>query len=155
MGHLAKFRQLQRQKKQSNENSEINPEEENPLITISYLMDQVSLKLVQAVDACTYLRRFNTLISFMRDKEKVEMVPKESTEPFRNNEKMLFGLKFEQVVAKSLTLNNKLRELFGILKEQGASPGNQDSRKQQPFFKAPLFHARGKRGRGIFLKSDQ
>ena len=112
-----------------NENSEINSEEENPLITISYLMDQVVLFLGQAVHPHADIRRFNILMSFISDKKKVEMLLKENTEAFRDNEKALLGPKFEEVVAKSLASKNKLRGWLGNLKKQGTSSGNKDSRK--------------------------
>ena len=104
-----------------NENSEINPEEQNPLITISYLMDQVVLFLCQAVNTRAHIRRFNILMSFISDKKKVEMLLKENTEAFRDNEKTLLGPKFEEVVAKSLASKNKLRGWLGNLKEQETS----------------------------------
>ena len=104
-----------------NENSEINPEEENLLITISYLMDQVVLFLGQAVNTRAHIRRFNILMSFISDKKKVEMLLKEHTEAFRDNEKTLLGPKFEEVVAKSLASKNKLRWWLGNLKEQETS----------------------------------
>ena len=83
------------------------------------------------------------------------MIQKENAETFRDNEKMSLGRTFEQVVAKSLTSKNKLRKLFGNLKEQGTLSGYKDSRNQQPFQKAPLFRARGKRSRGIFSQAAQ
>ena len=104
-----------------NENSEINPEEENPLITISYLMDQVVLFLGQAVNTRAHIRRFNILMSFISDKKKVEMLLKENTEAFRDNEKTLLGPKFGEAVAKSLASKNKLRGWLGNLKEQETS----------------------------------
>ena len=91
----------------------------------------------------------------MGDEKKVEMMLKENAEAFRDNEKLTFGPKFEEVVAKSLTSKNKLMDLFRNLKEQGAPSGNQDSRKQQPFQKAHLFCARGNRRKGIFSHDGQ
>ena len=91
----------------------------------------------------------------MIDKKKVEMTLEENAEAFRDNEKMLFGSKFEEVEAELVTSKNKLRELFGNLKEQGTSSGNKDSRKQKPFQKAPIFCARGNTGRGIFSHAVQ
>ena len=49
-------------------------------------------------------------MSFMSDKKKIEMMLKQNAESFRDNEKMLFGPKFEDVVAKTLTSKNKSRE---------------------------------------------
>ena len=72
-------------------------------------MDQVILLLGQAVKTCAYLRRFNTLMSFMSDKKRVETMLEYHAETFRDNEKMLFGPKFEEIVGKSLISKNKLR----------------------------------------------
>ena len=78
-------------------------------------MDQVVLLLGQAVNTCAYIRRFNILMSFIGDKEKVQIMLKENAEAFRDNEKILFGPKFEEDVAKSLTSKSKLRTIFGNL----------------------------------------
>ena len=71
--------------------------------------------LGQAVNTCAYIRRFNILMSLISDKEKIKIMLKENAEAFRNNEKILFGPKFEEDVAKSLTSKNKLRTIFGNL----------------------------------------
>ena len=75
-----------------------------------YLMDQVFLLLGQVINSFAYIRRFNILMSFMSDKKKIEMMLKQNAESFRDNEKKLFGPKFEDVVAKTLTSKNKSRE---------------------------------------------
>ena len=87
----------------SNENSEISPEEKKLLITIFDGPNNFIAWPDQAVDTLAYIRRFNILMSFMSDKEKVKMMLKENSEAFRDNEKMLFGPKFEEIVTKSLT----------------------------------------------------
>ena len=69
-------------------------------------MDQVILLLDQAVNTCTYIKRINALMSFMSDKKKVGIMLKENAEVFKDNEKTLFGQKFEECVAKSLTSKN-------------------------------------------------
>ena len=92
-----------RKKALSNENSEINPEEKKSLITIFDGPGNFIAWPDQAVDISAYIRRFNILMSFMSDKEKVKMTLKENSEAFRDNEKMLFGPKFEEIVTKSLT----------------------------------------------------
>ena len=43
----------------------------------------------------------------------------------------------QEVAAKSLTSKNKLRKLLGDLMEQETSSENKDSKKHQPFHKAP------------------
>ena len=75
----------------SNWNSEINPEEVNPLIIISYLIDQVVLLFGQVVNTCAYIGRFNILMSFMSDKNK----------GIQEQWKKMFGRKFEKA-AKQL-----------------------------------------------------
>ena len=69
-------------------------------------MDQVILLLDQAVNTCTYIKRINALMSFMSDTKKVGIMLKENAEVFKDNEKTLFGQKFEECVAKSLTSKN-------------------------------------------------
>ena len=113
----------------SNENSEIYPGKENPLITISYLMDHVVSLLSQVVNTYAYIRRLNILMSFMSDKKKVEMMLKETAEAFRDNEKMLFG----EVVAKSLTSKNKWRKLFVIQKSKEYYQGTRIPESNNPF----------------------
>ena len=53
------------------------------------------------VNACAYIGRFNILMSFMSDKNKVEMMLKKNVKAFKNNEKKMFGRKFEKA-AKQL-----------------------------------------------------
>ena len=72
-----------------------------------------------------------------------------------DNEKMMFRPKFEEVVATLLTSKNKLRELVGNIKKQGISSENKDSRKQQPFKRAPLFRVIVNRVRGISSLAGQ
>ena len=43
----------------------------NPLFEMSKLFDQVILLLGQAMNSCFYVRRFNVLLSFVGDKERV------------------------------------------------------------------------------------
>ena len=118
-------------------------------------MGQFILLLDQAVSIFAGRRRFDALISFLSDKEKVEVMIKENAETLRGKKKMFFGLKLEDVVAKSITSENKSRELFGNFKEQRTSSKNKDSRKQQPFLKAPIFRARGNGGKGVFSQDGQ
>ena len=65
---------------------------------------------------------------------------------------MLFGSKYEELVAKSLISKNKSKELFGSIKNQGSS---KEGSRRQPFRKGPLFRSRGNRGRGIFIAAGQ
>ena len=117
------------------------------LITISYLTNQVILLLRQMINTCAYIRRLNILMSFMCVKKKVEIMPKENPERFRYNEKMLFGQKYEEIVAKLLTRKNKFRELFNNLKAHKTSTLKKDSKKQQLFQRAFLLCGRRNRRR--------
>ena len=44
--------------------------ETNPLFEMSKLFDQIILLLGQAMDSCSYIRRFNVLVSFVGDKKR-------------------------------------------------------------------------------------
>ena len=65
---------------------------------------------------------------------------------------MLFGFKYEELVAKSLSSKNKSKKLFGSIKNQ-ESP--KEGSSKQPFWKGLLFRSRGNRGRGIFKAAGQ
>ena len=71
---------------------------------MSKLFDQVILLLKQVVNSCSYIRRFNVLMSFVGDKKRVESMLKDNATTFLEAENMLFGLKYEEMVAKSLSL---------------------------------------------------
>ena len=64
---------------------------------------------------------------------------------------MLFGSKYEELVAKSLLSKNRSKELLDSIKNQESSEGS----RRQPFRKGPLFRNRGNRGRGIFTIAGQ
>ena len=71
---------------------------------MSKLFDQVILLLKQAVNSCSYIRRFNVLMSFVGDNKRVESMLKDNATTFLEAENMLFGVKYEEMVAKSLSL---------------------------------------------------
>lgn len=60
------------------------------------------------MNICSYIRRFNVLMSFEND--NAESIIKEDAEVFNNksNTNMLFGAKFEERVAKSLSSKDKI-----------------------------------------------
>ena len=65
---------------------------------------------------------------------------------------MLFGPKYEELVAKFLSSKNRSKKLFGSMKNQGSSKkGN----RSQPFRKGPLFRARGNTDRRTFPATGQ
>ena len=60
-------------------------------------------------------------MSYLRDKERVESVLKDNTTAFSDAANMLFGSKYEELVAKSLSSKNRSKELFGSIKNQRLS----------------------------------
>ena len=95
------------------------------------------------MNSCSYIRRFNVLMSFVGDKKRVESMLKDNATAFSDAGNMLFRSKYEELVEKSLSSRNRSKELFGSIKNQESS---------SPFFfqKGPLFRSRENRGRGIF-----
>lgn len=75
---------------------------------------------------CKNIQYFNAIYECQ---EKDWNNAKKIAEAFRDNEKMMFRPKFDEVVAILLTSKNKLRGLVGNMKEQGISSENKDSRK--------------------------
>ena len=59
---------------------------------------------------------------------------------------MLFGRKYEELVAKSLSSKNRSKELFGSAKNQGSS---KEGSRRQPFRKGPPFGSNENRGSEI------
>ena len=127
-------------------------EETNALFEMSKLFDQVILLLGQAMNSCSYIRRFNVLMSFVGDTKRIESMLKDNATAFSDAGNMLFGPKYEELVAKFLSSKNKSKELFGSIKNQGSS---KEGSRRQPFRKGPLFRSRGNRGRGIFTAAGQ
>ena len=65
--------------------------ETNLLSEMSKLFDQVVLLLEPAMISCSYIRRFNVLMSFVGDKKRVESMLKDNATAFLEAENMLFG----------------------------------------------------------------
>ena len=57
----------------------------------------------EAMNTCSFIRRFNFLMTFVGDKKRVESMLKDNATVFSNAENMLFGPKYEELVAKSLS----------------------------------------------------
>ena len=91
-------------------------------------------------------------MTFIGDKKRAESMLKDNVSAFLNAENMLFGSKYEELVAKSLSSKNKSKELFGSIKNQGSS---KEGNRRQPFRKGPLCRTRGNRGRGMFTVDGQ
>ena len=61
----------------------------------------------------------------------------------QHSENILFEPKDEELVAKSLSLKSRSKELFGSTKDQVSS---KEGSRRQPFQRGPLFRSRGNRG---------
>ena len=120
---------------------------------MSKLFDQVILLLGKAMNLCSYIRRFNVLMSFVRYK-RVESMLKHNATTFSEAENMLFGFKYEELVANSMSSKNSSKKLFSSVKYPGSSKEGSIS-KRPPFEKGPLFRTRGNRGRGMFIAAGQ
>ena len=109
-------------------------EETNPLFEMSKLFDQVILFLGQAMNSCSYIRRFNVLMSFVGYKKRVESVLKDNATGISDAENMIFGPKYEDLVAKSLSSKNRSKELFGSIKKSRVVQGG---KQKAALFKRP------------------
>ena len=108
--------------------------ETNPLFEMSKLFDQVILLLGQAMYLCSYIRGFNVLMFFVGDKKRVKFMLKESATAFSDAENMLFGPKYEEMVAKSLSSKNRSKEFFRSIKNQRSF---KEGNRRQSFRKDP------------------
>ena len=124
----------------------------NPLLEISKLFDQVILLLGQAMNSCSYIRHFNFLMSFVGDKKIIDSMLKDNTTAFSEAENMLFGSKYEELMLKSLSSENRSKEFFGSIKNKGSS---KEGNRRHPFRKCSLFRTRGDRRRGMFTAAGQ
>ena len=92
----------------------------------------------EAMNTCSFIRRFNFLMSFVGDKKRVKSMLKDNATVFSNAENMLFGPKYEELVAKSLSSKTRSKELFGSKIYQELS---KEGSRRQPFVKAPYLEA--------------
>ena len=104
------------------------------------------------MNLCSYIRRFNVLMFFVGDKKRVESMLKDNAKAFSDAGNMLFGSKYDELMAKSLSSKNRSKELFGSIKNQRLS---KEGSRRQPFPKGPLFRSRENNGRGIFTAAGQ
>ena len=114
--------------------------ETNPLFKMSKFFDQVVSLLGQAMNSCSYIRRFNVLMSFIGDKKWIESMLKDNATAFLDAGNMLFGSEYEELVPKSLSSKNRSKELLGSIKNQGSS---KEGRRRQPF------------GKGLHLEAEE
>ena len=156
-GPLCKIWHAMEGEKEAMEESGESLDSQHPLTELSHLLDQVLILLGQSVNSCTYTRRFNILMAFINDKKRVEVMMKENADAFidESNANMLFGPKFEETVAKSLTSKSKSKEFFGALNQPASSSTKEPTKHNKPFPRVPLFRARGGRGRGSFNQTGQ
>ena len=104
------------------------------------------------MNSCLYIRRLNALFLFVEEKITALFMLKDSATAFSESENMLFGPKYEQLVAKSLRSKNRSKELFGSIKSQGLS---KNGNRRQPFRKSPLFRTSGNRWKRMFTAVGQ
>ena len=104
--------------------------ETNPLFEMSKLFDQVILFLGQAMNSCFYIRHFNALMPFVRDKKRVDSMLKDNATAFSDAGNMLFGPNYKELLVKSLSAKNRSKELFGSIKNLGLS---KEGSRRQPF----------------------
>ena len=116
------------------------------------LLHQVILLLGQVMNSCSYIRRFNVLMSLVGDTKRIESMLKDSATAFSDAGNMLFGPKYEELVAKHLSSKNRSKELFGSIKNQESS---KDRSRRQAFRNGHQCRSRGNRGREIFTAVDQ
>ena len=91
---------------------------------MSKLFYHVILLFGQAMNSRSYIRRFNILRSFVGDKKRVESMLKDNSKALSDAENMLFGSKYEELVVKSLSSQNRgscpRREVEGSLLKRSA-----------------------------------
>ena len=80
---------------------------------------------------------------FVGDKKRVKSMLKDNARAFSDPENILFGPKYEKMVAKFLSSKNISKGLFGSIKYQGSS---KEENRMQPFRKGPLFRTIENRG---------
>ena len=118
----------------------------NPLFEMSKLFKKVILFLGQVMNSCSYIRRFDG------DRKWAESMLKDNATAFSEEENMLFGSKYEELVAKYLSSKNSSKELFGSIKNQKSS---KEGNRRHPFWKAPYLELEDIRGGGIFTAAGQ
>ena len=89
---------------------------------------------------------------FVGEKKRVESMLKDNATAFSDAGNMLFGSKYDELVAKSLSSKNRSKEVFGSIKNQGLS---KEGSRRQPFRNGPLFRSRENNGSGLFTAADQ
>ena len=106
--------------KESMEDSWENLTEEHSFAAISQLLDQALILLRQSAKTCTYVHRFNRLMTFANDKKNIKTRIRENSEALidESNSNMLFDPTFEETVAKSLSWKSKLKKLLEVLSQQ-------------------------------------
>ena len=112
--------------------------ENNPLFEMSKHFDQVNLLLGQAMNSCSYIWRFNVLMSFFGDNKRVESMLKDKATAFLDAGYMVFGSKYEELVEKPLSSKNRSKELFDSVKNQGQL---KEGSRRQPFRKGPYLES--------------
>ena len=126
--------------------------ETNPVFEMLKYFDQVILLLGQAMNSCSYIRRFNVLMPFVGNKKRAQSMLKDNATTLSDAGNMLFGSKYEELVVKDLSSKIDQKSSFGSIKNQGSY---EEGSRRQPFRKGLLFRSRGNWGRGIFTAAGQ
>ena len=91
-------------------------------------------------------------MSFVGDTKRIESMLKDNATAFSGAGNMLFGPKYEELVAKHLSSKNRSKELFGSIKNQGSS---KERSRRKPSQNGHQCRSRGNREREIFTAVDQ
>ena len=67
---------------------------------------------------------------FLNQKKRAEIMIREKSAGFADRNSILFGPKYKEFVAKSITLKNKSKELFGAMKQQRKFTPKGNGKKQ-------------------------
>ena len=77
---------------------------------------------------------------------------KNNATAFSEEDNILFGPKYEELVAKSQSSKCRSKELFGSTKSQESC---KERKRRLPFRKRPLFRTRENSGKGMFTAAGQ
>lgn len=123
----------------------------------SRIMDMTVTLLGQAINAISYYRRRNALMSIMKgDKAKVKDIMKENKEILQEDTtNRLFGEKFDDRIMEFVKLKKKSKEFFNIMdgKSKVANYPNRSTMNHQSFRGSPLPNTFRGRGQSSYFNS--
>ena len=121
---------------------------------VAELFEQSITLIAQSFHRTTYQRRWNILSTLIEGNTKVTDLLKDHADLLNDNENgLLFGEKFEEILLKSSKAKRKSTEVFTGLKKTAGAGHSSSGGGKQPFRQAPLPFSRGQRGngRGLFF----